>query len=99
MRPRIGVLLLASTLACAWPARAALPANFVGDTVVSTGIGGPTDLAFSSDGRMFVTRQGGRMQVYSLATTPATQLSTAIIFPSLVTAGSPPPICSNFERG
>ena len=58
-------------------ASAQFPANFVPEDVVTTGIGGPTDLAFTPDGRMLVSTPSGVLRAYSLATTPATLLATA----------------------
>ncbi len=74
-------------------ASAAVPSNF-SDVLVAT-VGGPTAIAFTPDGRLLVTTQGGTLRVYSLATTPATLLATPVTFGS----GGFPALCSNFERG
>lgn len=84
---------VAVTLTAAVSARAAVPANF-NDVLVAT-ISAPTAIAFTPDGRMLVTTQPGVLRVYSLATTPAALLNTALTFG----AGGAPAICSNFERG
>ena len=69
------------------PAGAAvLPSGFT-DTLVA-GLAGPTALAFTPDGRMLVTTQGGRLRVVqngSLVATPALDLSARI--------------CASSERG
>ncbi|MGH2578466.1 MAG: PQQ-dependent sugar dehydrogenase, partial [Actinomycetota bacterium] len=69
------------------PARAAtIPPNFA-DSLV-TQIGRPTGLAFTPDGRMLVTTQGGTVRVFqgnTLLPTPALDLSAKV--------------CSNRERG
>lgn len=65
--------------------RSALPANFT-DTLVAS-VGGPTALAFTLDGRMLVTTQGGTLRVYQGSTFLATALNLSSI------------ICSNSERG
>jgi glucose/arabinose dehydrogenase len=64
-----------------------VPANFVDEQVAA--IGSPTALAFTPDGRMLVTRQGGELRVIQndvLLATPALTLTSAVL-------------CSNFERG
>lgn len=65
--------------------RSALPPNFT-DILVAT-VGGPTALAFTPDGRMLVTTQGGTLRVYQGSTFLATALSLSSV------------ICSNSERG
>ena len=68
------------------PAAAAVPAGFSDELVAS--IGSPTALAFTPDGRMLVTTQGGTVRVIqngSLVATPAVGLATKI--------------CTNSERG
>jgi len=65
---------------------AAPPPNFADQLVAS--IGGPTALAFTPDGRLLVTTQGGTLRVVSggtLLPTPALSLGTRV--------------CSNGERG
>jgi glucose/arabinose dehydrogenase len=80
--------LVALSLAAApRPASAAVPPNFVDELVVS--LGGVTALAFTPDGRLVMTTQGGTLRVYqngALVGTPA------LTFPSSQ-------ICTNFERG
>lgn len=62
----------------------ALPPDFT-DTLV-TNVGAPTALAFTPDGRMVITSQGGMLRVYqSGSLTPALDLSAKV--------------CSDFERG
>ncbi len=85
-------LMCAMALVCG-AARAAVPPNF-SDVLVAS-VGAPTAMAFTPDGRLLVTTQGGALRVFSLATTPATSLGTALTFGS----GGFPAICSNFERG
>ncbi|HWI03661.1 MAG TPA: PQQ-dependent sugar dehydrogenase [Acidimicrobiales bacterium] len=68
------------------PAGAAVPDGFT-DTLVAS-VGGPTGLAFTPDGRMLVTTQGGRLRIVennALVATPALDLTGRI--------------CSNSERG
>ncbi len=92
--PSVAVLLAA--LACGVApqrAAAAVPTNF-GDALVAS-VSGPTAIAFTPDGRLLVTTQGGTLRVYSLATTPATLLATPVTFGT----GGFPALCSNFERG
>lgn len=86
-------LVVAALLAGALPVRAAVPANF-NDALVAA-VSSPTAVAFTPDGRMLVTTQPGVLRVYSLATTPATLLATALTFG----AGGAPAVCSNSERG
>ena len=85
---RSSIVLAAGALALcsAAAARAAVPAGFTDTLFVS--VASPTDLAFTPDGRMLVTSQGGAFRVYEAAgallgtqTLPASQ------------------ICSNSERG
>lgn len=80
-------LVCTSLLAPAAPAGAAvLPSGFT-DTLVAA-VGGPTALAFTPDGRMLVTTQGGRLRVVqnnALLATPALDLTGRI--------------CSTSERG
>ncbi|MGZ5496845.1 MAG: PQQ-dependent sugar dehydrogenase, partial [Candidatus Aminicenantales bacterium] len=63
-----------------------LPLGF-GDALVAT-VGAPTALAFTPDGRLLITTQGGTLRVVqggALLTTPALSLGSAV--------------CSNGERG
>ena len=80
-------LVSAGLLVPGAPAGAAvLPSNFT-DTLVAA-VGGPTSLAFTPDGRMLVTTQGGRLRIVqnnALLATPALDLTSRI--------------CSNSERG
>lgn len=82
----IGPLLLFSLLgwSLAKP-QAALPANFT-DSLV-TNVGSPTALAFTPDGRMLVTTQGGSLNIYQ----GSALLGTALNLSSV--------LCSGFERG
>lgn len=67
------------------PAAATPPPGFT-DSLVTT-IGGPTDLAFTPDGRMLITTQGGALRVSTggaLLATPALTISA---------------ICTQSERG
>jgi glucose/arabinose dehydrogenase len=65
LRARLLVLtaiaLLAVALAAPSPG-ATLPTGFA-ETQVATGLAAPTAMAFSPDGRLFVTEQGGRLRV------------------------------------
>jgi glucose/arabinose dehydrogenase len=80
-------LVSASLLVPSPPAgAAALPTGFTDALVAS--VGGPTALAFTPDGRMLVTTQGGRLRIVqnnALLATPALDLTGRI--------------CSNSERG
>jgi glucose/arabinose dehydrogenase/PKD repeat protein len=64
-----------------------LPASF-SDTLVAT-VGSPTALAFTPDGRLLVTTQGGQLRVVDTA---GTMLGTAALDLSAK-------LCSNSERG
>jgi glucose/arabinose dehydrogenase len=69
------------------PAGAAVPAGFRDDLVAS--VGAPTALAFTPDGRLLITTQGGTLRVVQngmLLATPALTFSSS-------------QICSNSERG
>ncbi|HEX8568061.1 MAG TPA: PQQ-dependent sugar dehydrogenase [Pyrinomonadaceae bacterium] len=64
----------------------ALPSGFTDELVTS--VGAPTALAFTPDGRLLITTQGGQVRVYqngSLLATPAVDLSSRL--------------CTNSERG
>jgi len=80
-------LCLLAVAALALPARAeTLPPGF-GDAAVAT-VGAPTALAFTPDGRLLVTTQGGTLRVISggaLLATPALSLGSKV--------------CTNGERG
>ncbi len=79
------VALLLSVLAVR-PAQAALPAGF-SDALVAA-VDGPTGLAFTPDGRLLVTTQGGQLRVISggsLLPAPALDLGAKL--------------CNNSERG
>lgn len=80
-------VLTTGLLAFALPAAAALPSGFT-DALV-TAVGAPTDIAFTPDGRLLITTQGGNLRVFaggSLLTTPAITFAAANL-------------CSNSERG
>jgi glucose/arabinose dehydrogenase len=83
----LAVAAVAAGLAwSATPAGAAVPAGFTDDLVAA--VGSPTALAFTPDGRMLVTTQGGALRVVqdgSLLASPAVDLSAKV--------------CSNSERG
>lgn len=83
---RMGALAAGLALA-AGPAAAAVPANF--SDVLVTNIGSPTDIAWTPDGRLLITTQGGALRVFqggSLLGTPALTLPAANL-------------CTNSERG
>jgi glucose/arabinose dehydrogenase len=70
----------------ATPAGAVVPAGFTDELVAS--VGAPTALAFTPDGRLLITTQGGTLRVVqngALLATPAVNLSSKI--------------CANSERG
>lgn len=86
--PVIVACVLAAVIGAAPPAGAVVPAGFV-DELVAT-VGAPTAMAFTPDGRLLITTQGGRVRVVSggqLLATPALDLATLGV------------ICSNSERG
>jgi glucose/arabinose dehydrogenase/PKD repeat protein len=81
-------LLPVLVLAAALPLSAAVPAGFTDEPVATLGVP-TTALAFTPDGRLLITTQGGALRIYqggALLTTPA------LTFP----ASS---ICTNSERG
>jgi glucose/arabinose dehydrogenase len=80
------VAIVVGALVVPAASRAAVPAGFT-DTLF-VGVPSPTDVAFTPDGRMLVTSQGGAFRVYG----SAGALLGAQSFP----AGQ---ICSNSERG
>ncbi len=90
MRRPLLMLLGVALAACsgATPASSAtLPPQFE-DAVVADDVAGPTALAFTPDGRMLITTQGGLLRVVqngTLRPDPALDLG--------------PRICSDFERG
>ena len=70
-----------------------LPTGFVNESVAA--VGAPTALAFTPDGRLLVTTQGGALRVVksgTLLATPALSFNTTA-------SGADPKICSNSERG
>lgn len=78
--------LAVAALALGSPAAAVVPAGF-DDTLVA-GVSGPTDMAWTPDGRMLITNKTGQLRVYqngALAASPALDLT--------------PVVCSNGERG
>jgi uncharacterized repeat protein (TIGR02543 family) len=82
------LILLGLTLAgVAETGRAVVPAGF-SDTLIVDNVGGPTALAFTPDGRLLITTQGGSLRIWngSLLATPA------LTFPTTS-------ICTNSERG
>jgi glucose/arabinose dehydrogenase len=69
------------------PAAATVPAGFTDNLVAA--VGAPTALAFTPDGRLLITTQGGTLRVYqggALLPTPALTFSAS-------------QICTNSERG
>ncbi len=78
-------LLPVLILATALPLAAAVPPGFTDALVASVGV--PTALAFTPDGRLLITTQGGDLRVYkngALLATPALDLAA---------------VCTNSERG
>ena len=70
------------------PAPTPTPAPTRREDALVANIGGPTALAFTPDGRLLITTQGGQLRVYqngNLLATPALDLSSRV--------------CSNSERG
>jgi glucose/arabinose dehydrogenase len=64
------------------------PAPSILEDALVTNIGGPTAIAFTPDGRLLITTQGGQLRVYqngTLLATPALDLSSQL--------------CANGERG
>jgi glucose/arabinose dehydrogenase/PKD repeat protein len=81
----LALLLVAGRAAVAQPV---IPSGFVDELVAS--VGGPTALAFTPDGRLLVTLQGGSLRV-------VTPEGTLLASPALTfSAGQ---ICTNSERG
>src|SRR5262245_43833977 len=81
------VILVTGSLALVPAARAiTLPAGFTDELV--TGLGAPTALAFTSDGRLLITTQTGQIRVY--------QNGALVLSPALDLSGK---LCSNSERG
>lgn len=77
---------LGTAIQGAGPALASVPAGFSDQLV--TAVGSPTAMAFTPDGRLLVTTQGGALRVVqadTLLPTPAVDLSAKL--------------CSNSERG
>ena len=77
---------LGAIIVSASPAGAAVPAGFSDELVTS--VGAPTALAFTPDGRLLITTQGGALRVV--------QNGSLLATPALNLAGT---ICSNSERG
>jgi len=89
----LGLALIASLASGASIVSAqTLPSNFVRETVLS--VSAPTALAFTPDGRMLVTTQGGRLLVKNGAATEVTALTF-----NAASAGAEPKICTESERG
>ena len=70
-----------------------LPSGFVDEPVAT--IGGPTAIAFTPDGRMLVTTQGGTLRVVK----NGSLLPTAALTFNTTAAGNDPKICTGSERG
>lgn len=85
--PRPLFRLLPVLLLAAAPLAAAVPAGFT--DILVTGLGSPTALSFTPDGRLLITTQPGVLRIYQNGTLLATP---ALTFPSTK-------ICSNSERG
>lgn len=79
-------------LGCALGAQT-LPTGFVRESVLA--VSSPTALAFTPDGRLLVTTQGGTLLVKPVASNTAV---TALTF-NTTSTGADPKICSNSERG
>jgi glucose/arabinose dehydrogenase len=86
MKLRFGAAALVIAFFAAAGARATLPAGFT-DTLVAA-VGAPTALAFTPDGRMLVTTQGGDLRIIS---------GGALLPTAALSLGSK--VCSNSERG
>jgi glucose/arabinose dehydrogenase/PKD repeat protein len=88
--PRSAAVFLAVALSVSLPLSAiTLPAGFTDELVA--GVGGPTALAFTPDGRLLVTTQSGQLYVY--------QQNGALLGKALDLASPTNVICSNSERG
>ena len=85
----LGLPLLVLTVAAAAPAAATVPAGFSDTLVASVGL--PTALAFTPDGRMFITTQGGQLRIVENGSLLAT--------PALDFAAPTNRICTDVERG
>ena len=86
----VAALSFAAALVSAQPT---LPTNFV-DTGV-TAVNAPTAIAFTPDGRMLITTQGGGLRVFkngALVTTAALSFNAA-------SSGADPKICQGGEQG
>ena len=70
-----------------------LPSGFVDEAVVN--VGAPTALAFTPDGRMLITTQGGTLRVVK----NGALLATAAITFNTAATGADPRICTGSERG
>ncbi len=70
-----------------------LPSGFVDEMVVN--VGAPTALAFTPDGRMLITTQGGTVRVVK----NGNLLATAAISFNTTASGADPRICTGSERG
>ena len=87
-RPLAAVLVITPLLSGTAAAQPVVPPGFVDELVA--GVGAPTAMAFTPDGRLLVTRQSGSLRVVTAAgtllPTPALSLSAA-------------QVCTNSERG
>lgn len=83
--PLLALALLLALLPLGAAPAAALPADFVDELVAQ--IDGPTAVAFTPDGRMLVTTQGGRLFIVDEGTPPSLALDIGAR------------ICADFERG
>jgi len=79
----LGIVLLSSKLSVTKVS--AVPSDF--EDVVITNVGGPTALAFTPDGRLLITTQGGQVRVY--------QNNTLLAAPAITLSR----LCANSERG
>jgi glucose/arabinose dehydrogenase/outer membrane protein assembly factor BamB len=77
--------LVSAAALVAASAEAAVPSDFQDTLIVA--LGQPTALAFTPDGRLLISRQGGTLRVY--------QGGTLLATPALTLAN----VCSNSERG
>lgn len=84
---RLAVALWLAALGAPAATAQTFPASFTSTLVTS--VGAPTSIAFTPDGRMLITTQGGTLRVF--------QGGTLLATPALTFSASQ--ICSNFERG
>ena len=74
-----GLLLLANIAFISKASAATLPTGFT-ESVLASGLSAPTAMAFSPDGRLFVTQQGGALRIIkngALLSTPFVTVPTS----------------------